>query len=70
MSKAKAIKKTDYTETELIYLGLIAMKIRMKESRNESQDSESWDHYDALVKAYDARYQVWKKLYPALKGIL
>ena len=24
----------------------------------------------ALVKAYDARYQVWKKLYPALKGIL
>ena len=24
----------------------------------------------ALVKAYDAKYQVWKKLYPALKGIL
>ena len=24
----------------------------------------------ALVKAYDAKYQIWKKLYPALKGIL
>ena len=24
----------------------------------------------ALVKAYEAKYQVWKKIYPALKGIL
>ena len=54
MSKTEAIKRTDYTETELIYLGLVAMKVRMKEARANSQTSEEWDHYDALVKAYDA----------------
>lgn len=54
MSKQEAINRTEYSETELIYLGLVAMKVRMKEARNNSTDSESWDHYDALVKAYDA----------------
>ena len=53
MSKAEAIKNTGYTENELIYLGLIAMKNRMKEARHESTDSESFDHYDRLVRAYD-----------------
>lgn len=54
MKKAEAIKRTGYTEDELIYLGIIAMKNRMKDARNNSEDDESWDHYDALVKAYDA----------------
>jgi len=53
MTKAEAIKNTGYTEEELIVLGLIAMKCRMKEARNESEDSESYEHYDRLVKAYD-----------------
>lgn len=54
MSKAEAIKKTGYTENELIYLGLIAMKVRMKESRHNCETSEEFEHYDALVKAFDA----------------
>lgn len=53
MTKAEAIKNTGYEEEELILLGLIAMKARMKEARNASEDSESFDHYDSLVKAYD-----------------
>ena len=53
MSKSEAIKNTGYTENELIYLGLIAMKNRMKEARSESTDSECYEHYDRLVKAYD-----------------
>lgn len=53
MTKAEAIKNTGYTENELIYLGLIAMKNRMKEARHESTDSECFEHYDRLVKAYD-----------------
>ena len=54
MNKTEAIKRTDYTETELVYLGLVAMKIRMKEARANSETSDEWDHYDALVNAYDA----------------
>lgn len=54
MSKAEAIKRTGYTENELIYLGLVAMKVRMKESRNNCETSEEFEHYDALVKAFDA----------------
>ena len=53
MTKVEAIKATGYTENELIMLGLISMKNRMKEARRESQDSESYDHYDQLVRAYD-----------------
>ena len=52
MSKAEAIKATGYTEEQLIVLGMIAMKNRMVNARNESTDNESWDHYDRLVKAY------------------
>ena len=54
MKKEEAIKATGYTESELIYLGIIAMKVRMKEARTNSEDDESWSHYDALVKAYEA----------------
>lgn len=53
MTKIEAIKETGYTEEELIVLGLIAMKNRMKEARRESTDSECYDHYDRLVRAYD-----------------
>lgn len=51
MTKAEAIKATGYTERELIYLGLIVMKNRMKQAREENP--ASFDHYDRLVKAYD-----------------
>ena len=54
MSKAEAIKRTGYTEYDLIYLGLIAMKVRMEEARNVSETSEEFEHYDAMVKAFDA----------------
>jgi hypothetical protein len=53
MTKVEVIKSTGYTEEQLILLGLIAMKNRMKEARRESTDSESFDHYDRLVRAYD-----------------
>ena len=53
MTKAEMIKSTGYTEEQLILLGLISMKNRMKEARNESTDSESFDHYARLVRAYD-----------------
>ena len=53
MTKVELIKSTGYTEEQLILLGLIAMKNRMKEARSESTDSESFDHYDRLVRAYD-----------------
>ena len=53
MTKVEVIKSTGYTEEQLILLGLIAMKNRMKEARSESTDSESFDHYDRLVRAYD-----------------
>ena len=53
MTKVEAIKNTGYTEEELIFLGLIAMKNNMKKARNESTDDESFDHYDRLVRAYD-----------------
>ncbi len=53
MTKVEVIKSTGYTEGQLILLGLIAMKNRMKEARRESTDSESFDHYDRLVRAYD-----------------
>ena len=53
MTKVEVVKSTGYTEEQLILLGLIAMKNRMKEARSESTDSESFDHYDRLVRAYD-----------------
>lgn len=53
MTKAEVIKSTGYTEEQLILLGLISMKNRMKEARNESTDSECFDHYNRLVHAYD-----------------
>ena len=53
MTKVEVIKSTGYTEEQLILLGLIAMKNRMKEARNESTDSECYEHYDRLVRAYD-----------------
>ena len=61
MNKAEAIKKTGYTENELIHLGLISMKLRMKEARNNCVTSEEYDHYDALVKAYDAMVIEYEK---------
>ena len=54
MSMQDKIAKTGYSETELIYLGLITMKLRMKDARNGAEDSESYEHYDAMVKAYEA----------------
>lgn len=53
MTKAETISVTGYTEEELIFLGLVAMKNRMKEARQESTDSECFEHYDRLVRAYD-----------------
>ena len=54
MKRAELIKATGYTENELIYMGLIKMKLWMRDNRNESHTDEHWAHYDALAKAYEA----------------
>ena len=54
MTKTEAIRKTEYTETELIKLAIQTAKHIYKDHRNASDDIESWDHYDALVNAYEA----------------
>lgn len=45
---------TDYTKDELIALALKMAAQRAKEWRNAADDSESWDHYDGLLKAFEA----------------
>ena len=54
MSYEEIIKRTDYTETELINLALVTAIHFYKNCRNNSDDSESWDHYDNLCEAFKA----------------
>lgn len=54
MTKAEAIQNTEYTEQELIKLALTMAAQQAKTWRNGSDDSESWDHYEALMNAFQA----------------
>ena len=54
MTKAEAIQNTEYTEQELIKLALTMAAHQAKTWRNGSDDSESWEHYEALTNAFQA----------------
>lgn len=54
MTKEEAIRNTEYSEEELIDLALAIAEQRAKEWRNESEDSEAWDHHEALMNAFEA----------------
>ena len=54
MTKAEAIQNTEYTEQELIKLALTMAAQQAKNWRNGSEDIESWDHYEALMNAFQA----------------
>ena len=53
MSKDKVISETGYSETELIYLGLVSIKNIMKNSRDNAPNETLRNHYQAMYKAYD-----------------
>ena len=54
MTKEEAIKKTEYTENDLINLALMMAVQRSREWRNQSDDSVTWDHYENLTNAFSA----------------
>lgn len=54
MTKAEAIQNTEYTEQELIKPALTMAAQQAKTWRNGSDDSESWDHYEALMNTFQA----------------
>lgn len=57
MTKAEAIRNTEYTENDLINLALTMAVQQSREWRNRSEDSESWDHYEALLNAFMAIHE-------------
>lgn len=57
MTKAEAIQNTEYTENDLINLALTMAIQHCREWRNESEDIESYDHYDALWNAFSAIHE-------------
>lgn len=54
MTKEEAIQNTEYTETELINLALMMAVQSSRMWRDQSDDGESWDHYDNLLNAFSA----------------
>jgi hypothetical protein len=54
MTKAEAIRNTEYTENDLINLALTMAVQQSREWRNQSDDSESWEHYENLMNAFSA----------------
>ena len=54
MTKAEAIRNTEYTENDLINLALTMAVQQSREWRNESDESESWEHYENLMNAFSA----------------
>lgn len=54
MTKAEAIKNTEYTENDLINIALLMAEYKSKEWRDQSDDSESWEHYESLMNAFSA----------------
>ena len=54
MTKTEAIRNTEYTENDLINLALTMAVQHSREWRNQSDDSESWEHYENLMNAFSA----------------
>ncbi len=54
MTKTEAIRNTEYTENDLINLALTIAMQQSREWRNQSDDSESWEHYENLMNAFIA----------------
>lgn len=54
MTKTEAIRNTEYTENGLINLALTMAVQQSREWRNQSDDSESWEHYENLMNAFSA----------------
>lgn len=54
MAKAELIVKTGYDEETLMALALRIADQWAKNNRNNAEDSEEWDHYDALHEAFAA----------------
>ena len=54
MTKTEAIRNTEYTENDLIKLALTMAVRQSREWRNQSDDSESWEHYENLMNAFSA----------------
>ena len=54
MTKAEAIRNTEYTENDLIKLALTMAVRQSREWRNQSDDSEAWEHYENLMNAFSA----------------
>ena len=54
MTKAEAIQNTEYTENDLINLALTMAVQQCRAWRNESDDINSWDHYENLMNAFSA----------------
>lgn len=54
MTKAEAIKNTEYTENDLINIALVMAEYKSKEWRDQSDDIESWEHYENLMNAFSA----------------
>ena len=54
MTKAELIKKTEYTEKDLIGLALQIADNWARKNRNDAEDNEAFDHYDDLHKAFEA----------------
>lgn len=55
MTKQEAIRCTGCTEKELVHLALVMAVQQAKAWRMESEDdADAFDHYDALVNAWQA----------------
>lgn len=54
MTKEEAIRNTEYTENELINLALMMAVQSSRMWRDQSDDEESWDHYENLLNAFSA----------------
>ena len=54
MTKAEAIRNTEYTENDLINLALTMAVQHSREWRNQSDDIEAWEHYENLLNAFSA----------------
>ena len=54
MTKQELIKKTEYTESDLIALALLIADDWARKHRNIADDNESFDHYNDLHAAFEA----------------
>ncbi len=56
MTKAEAIRNTEYNETQLVNLALLFAATDMMTYRDEAQDVDMHDHFDNLRRAFLLMY--------------